>query len=90
MIEKKIIVINVYDSLISGLASNTIRQRLLENTSTELQIIFNQARALETVSKNLESYSALPAFINATPGKTNQHQPDKQGQTEQCYFCGNS
>ena len=31
----------IRDSFISGLISNTIRQRLLENTSTELHVIFN-------------------------------------------------
>ena len=80
----------IRDSFISELASNTIRQRLLENRSNELQIIFNQARALEMAQKNSESYSAPPPFINAAPGKTNQHQPYKPGQTEKCYFCANS
>ena len=80
----------IRDSFISELASNTIRQRLLENRSNELQIIFNQARALEMAQKNSESYSVPPPFINAAPGKTNQHQPYKPGQTEKCYFCANS
>ena len=61
----------IRDSFISELASNTIRQRLLENRYNELQIIFNQARALEMAQKNSESYSAPPPFINAAPGKTN-------------------
>ena len=68
------------------LASNTIRQRLLENTSAELQIIFNQALALEMAQKNSDFYSAPPPFIDVAPGKTNQHQPDKPGKTEKCYF----
>ena len=67
----------IRNSFISGLAWNAIRQRLLENTSTELQIIFSQARALEMAQKNAEFYSASPPFINAAPGKINQHQPDK-------------
>ena len=79
----------ICDSFISGLASNTIRQCLLGNASTELQIIFNQTRAPEMVLKNSELYSAQPPFKNAAPGKTNQHQPDKPGQTEKCYFCEN-
>ena len=40
--------------------------------------------------KNSEPNSSPPPFINAAPVKTNQHQPDKPGQTEKCYFCGNS
>ena len=35
---------------------NTIKQHLLENTSTKLQVIFNQARALEMVQKSSKSY----------------------------------
>ena len=80
----------IRDSFISGLISNTIRQRLLENTSSELQVIFNQARALEMAQKNSESYSVTPPFINAASGKANQQPSGKQGQTEKCYFCGNS
>ena len=40
--------------------------------------------------KNSESYSVTPLFINAASGKANQQPSDKQGQTEKCYFCGNS
>ena len=76
----------IHDSFISRLASNTIRECLLENKSTKLQIILNQASALEMVQKNSESYSAPPPFINAAPGKTNQHHPDKPGQTENITF----
>ena len=67
----------IRDSFTSGLALNAIRQRLLESTSTELQIIFSQARTLEMAQKNAEFYSASPPFLNAAPGKINQHQPDK-------------
>ena len=42
----------IRDSFISGLDSNTFRQRLLENILTETQIIFNQTRALEMAQKN--------------------------------------
>ena len=68
----------------------TLSNSNLKNTSPELQIVFNQACALEMAQENSESYSAPPPFINAAPGKTNQHQPDKPGQTEKWYFCGNS
>ena len=60
----------------------TLSNSNLKNTSPELQIVFNQACALEMAQENSESYSAPPPFINAAPGKTNQHQPDKPGQTE--------
>ena len=66
----------IRDSFISGLISNTIRQRLLENTSSELQVIFNQARALEMVQKNSESYSVthVQFVMNVNHAFINQNQ----------------
>ena len=86
-------VIHLYLGLLRTLLDNAYsKTHQLENTSTELPIIFNQARArlVSMAQKNSESYSTPPPFINAAPGETNQHQPDKPGQTEKCYFCGNS
>lgn len=73
------------------LTSNTIRQRLPEKTSNELQAVFNQSSALEMAQKNLES-CLPPPFINSSSAKTDHHQQEKLGnfQTQRCYFCGNS
>ena len=41
----------IRDAFITGLQSNTIRQRLLENTTLTLQAMFDQARALESAMR---------------------------------------
>ena len=58
----------IRDAFISGLISNDIRSRLLENTqqdSLTLQAIFDQARSLDIAHKSSERYNALPI----APGK---------------------
>ena len=57
----------VRDAFITGLQSNTIRQRLLENSTLELAAMFTQARSLDTAQKNSESYtlSGPPSFPTA-------------------------
>ena len=92
----------VRDSFISGLASATIRQRLLENNSLELQEMVNQARALETAQLNSQSYiSATPHYsVSAASDNTGSLTEDghciesssasSYGNTKipKCYFCG--
>lgn len=48
---------SVRDTFITGLRSNTIRQRLLENRTLDLDTAIDQARALDTAQKNCKSYS---------------------------------
>ena len=52
----------IRDAFITGIQSNVIRQRLLENKTLELDSMFDQARSLETAQKNVESYSSANAF----------------------------
>ena len=47
----------IRDAFITGLLSNAIRQRLLENKTLDLDTMFDQARSLETAQKNAELYS---------------------------------
>ena len=47
----------IRDSLISGLRSGFIRQRLLENKRLRLSTTFERARTLDHVQQNAESYS---------------------------------
>ena len=42
---------SIRDSFISGIQSDQIRQRLLENTELDLQTMFNQARSLDIAQK---------------------------------------
>ena len=46
----------VRDAFITGLQSNIIRQRLLENSTLDLDTMFTQARSLDTAQKSSESY----------------------------------
>ena len=86
----------VRDSFITGLQSNTIRQRLLENNTLDLDTMFTQARTLDTAQKSSESYSSssLPLPVTAaTLGQT----PPLDGTIDstlaaatgaKCFFCG--
>ena len=48
---------SIRNAFISGLSSPAIRQRLLENTTLQLQAAYDQARALDIAQKNSESYA---------------------------------
>ena len=48
---------SIRDAFITGLLSNSIRQRLLENKTLDLKTMFDQARALELVMRSSESYT---------------------------------
>lgn len=41
----------IREAFISGISSNTIRQRLLENKSLTLEVMFDQANAQKTLLK---------------------------------------
>ena len=58
----------IRDAFITGLQSNAIRQRLLENRTLDLDTAFDQARSLESAQKNVESYAnnnPFPTSYNA-------------------------
>ena len=56
----------IRDAFISGLRSQQIRQRLLENKTLELSAAFDQARALDVAQQSLESYP-VPVTAAAAP-----------------------
>ena len=69
----------IRDAFITGIQSNTIRQRLLENKTLELDSMFDQARSLETAQKNVESYSSTNSFppsFNAAAAMTGSTNPN--------------
>ena len=56
----------IRDAFISGLISNHIRSRLLENTredSLTLQAVFDQAHSLDIAHKSSETYNAPPIAL---------------------------
>ena len=52
------------DVFITGLLSNTIHQRLLENNTLDLSTMFTQARSLDAVQRSSESYLIEPSVPN--------------------------
>ena len=61
----------VRDAFISGLASQTIRTRLLENSTLTLAQAFTQARALALAVKHSETYRLMPSSIGVTASLNN-------------------
>ena len=59
----------IRDAFISGILSNEIRQRLLEDHDLSLQNAFDKARSLEIVQKNAEAYCIKPSQL-VIPSKT--------------------
>ena len=56
---------SIRDAFITGLLSNSIRQRLLENKTLDLKTMFDQARSLESAMKSSEAYTESQASLNA-------------------------
>ncbi|XP_065658048.1 uncharacterized protein LOC136082565 [Hydra vulgaris] len=57
----------IRDLFISEITSNYIRQRLLENSTLNLQSAFNQARSLDIAQRNSESYIQKPLSLSTSP-----------------------
>ena len=96
----------IMDAFISGLNSNVIRQRLLENGNLTLETAFQQARTLDLAQQNAESYSSvnLGAVASTDINKTGLNPDVYESRREEnnssnstagvfkskCMFCGNT
>ena len=92
----------VRDAFITGLQSNAIRQRLLENNTLDLDTMFTQARSLDTAPKSSESYtsSGPPPFPASAATSSPLPESNPEGCVPEgtiaavtgakCYFCGYS
>lgn len=94
------------DALITGLQSNNIRTRLLEQPSLTLETAYNMARSLESAQKQSQQYGgeSTPCALTSTELPSNMSQqtfptatlpsdtgPILSAATKQtCYFCGYS
>ena len=91
----------VRDAFIAGLQSNTIRQRLLENTTLDLGAMFTQARSLDAAQKSSETY--VTSNLSPPPTAAATTSPSPMGRADynsgsvvaavtgaKCYFCGYS
>ena len=91
----------IRDAFITGLQCSNICQRLLENKTLDLAMMFDQARALESAQKSSGSYgfpappvgAAIP--LSAPPDSENLLDVGSLAATRQshsqgikCYFCG--
>ena len=91
----------IRDAFISGISSNAIRQRLLENLTLDLAAAVSQARALEMAQKQSEMYHNQADYGSVT---AHAHQREGASATEpklseapeettaallqKCFFCG--
>ena len=90
----------IRDAFITGLQSNAIRQRLLENKSLTLDTTLDQARSLDSAQKNVESYSnnnnpsQFAAAISNHDENFEQQQSMHVNQISKdptkCWNCGNN
>ena len=93
----------IRDAFISGILSNQICQRLLENKTLDLKTMFDQARALDSAMRSSESYSAPQPVTTAATASEIVHQNQVDSQVDsthsdstlaaanpKCFFCGNS
>ena len=61
----------IRDAFISGLESNLIRQRLLEQRILDLQTAFDQARSLELAQLHSQKYQ-VPSIVSCATNKNNE------------------
>ena len=57
---------SIRDAFISGISSQLIRTRLLENATLTLDAAFTQARSLELAQRHSETYKVFPSTIATT------------------------
>ena len=84
----------IRDAFIAGIASNTIRQRLLENKTLTLSTMIDQARAMESAQKNSETFvSSQPdqgfSTNSAATKSVAPAQNDNAMLKGTCWNCGN-
>ncbi|XP_020901303.1 uncharacterized protein LOC110239892 [Exaiptasia diaphana] len=89
----------IRDAFISGIQSNQIHQRLLENKTLHLKTMFDQARALDSAMRSSESYfapqpittaAAAPEIVSQNQSNQSQNQSTLAATDPLCFFCGNS
>jgi len=88
----------VCDAFVTGLRSNHVRQRLLEQTELTLQKTVDLANSLEVAHQNMEAYApdympyAAAAWMPQVPTPLPQPASDTilagVSKGPRCYFCG--
>ncbi|XP_036340040.1 uncharacterized protein LOC118749352 [Rhagoletis pomonella] len=89
----------VRDAFISGISSNSTRQRLLENLTLTLDQAYNQALSLETAEVNSLSFNSIAVNAVTDEQTTTNHQAQQNVlngdhvaaasfNRRKCFFCG--
>ena len=68
----------IRDSFIAGISASSIRQRILEDGTTELSAVFEKARSLEHAQKNVESFGNTDMHLNAISNERRSFIPQQQ------------
>ena len=87
----------IRDAFINGLLSQHIRQKLLENTTLDLDAAYRQARSLESAQRNSDVYSTQGTHsLNTVASPPNVSSIFNTpaviavNKNRKCYFCGNN
>ena len=73
---------SIRDSFISGIKSNMIRQRLLENKTLTMQEAYNQARSLELAQVRADNYQNGSTMVTASAKNTENHNIDESDKSK--------
>ena len=83
---------SIRDAFITGIQSQVIRRRLLENNTLDLKTMYEQARSLDIAQRSSESYNHPPPAINAAMNRNhvnNKNDSIVSTDTNCCWNCGN-
>ncbi|XP_065679877.1 uncharacterized protein LOC136071744 [Hydra vulgaris] len=79
----------IRDALITGINSQVVRQRLLENSTISLDEIFSKARTLKSAQKNAENYLQHNTLNTTVAAITKKPKQFNSNSVSNCWNCGN-
>ena len=74
----------IRDAFIAGLQSNSIRQRLLESNSLQLQTMFDQARTLDVAQQSMDSFAPVSYENTSVNAAINRQCSDFPQSSQEC------
>ncbi|VDP92435.1 unnamed protein product [Echinostoma caproni] len=80
----------ICDAFISGLLSNPIRQRLLEDRTLDVSTAYNQAKALDLAQQQSLTFAQVTPSIYAAAASALDQTPEMTlaASRTSCFFCG--
>ncbi|XP_065677467.1 uncharacterized protein LOC124808611 [Hydra vulgaris] len=79
----------IRDAFTTGINSQVVRQRLLENSTKSLDEIFSKARTLESAQKNAENYLQYNTSDTTVAAITKKPKQYNSNFVSNCWNCGN-